>query len=115
MGSLGNESSLLAAGTFALFSESVGLFLVLLTDLVEPLHVLEEFRASLQGDEKLCFFAISSVVRGLDSDRLGLDFLERSVVVPRHVFKVSKYSKNKRPKRSLNSFIRSAAESFTKL
>jgi hypothetical protein len=29
----------------------------------------------------------------LDSDRLGLDFLERSVVVPRHVFKVSKYSK----------------------
>jgi len=47
MGILGNESSLLAAGTFALFSESVGLFLVLLTDLIEPLHVLEEFRASL--------------------------------------------------------------------
>ena len=47
MGSDGSVRSLLAGGVFALLSESVGLFLVLLTDLVEPLHVLEEFRASL--------------------------------------------------------------------
>ena len=93
MGRSGAGDSLLSGGGFALFSKSVGLFLVLFTNLIEPLHVLEEFRASLKGNEKLCFLAVSSVVGGLDSDRLGLDFLESGVVVPRHVFKVSNFSK----------------------
>ena len=87
MGKVHLKLSVLLSGIFALLSKSVRLLLVLLTDFVEPLHVLEELRASLQGNEKLCFFAVSSIVRGLDSDRLSLDLLERSVVVPRHAEK----------------------------
>lgn len=85
MGRSSSGDSFLGDGGFALFSKSVGLFLVLFTDLIEFLHVLEEFGASLKGNEKLCFLAISSVVGGLDSDRLGLDFLECGVVVPDQV------------------------------
>jgi hypothetical protein len=76
---LGPASSL---RSLALLSEGAGLLFVLLTDFVEPLHVLEEFRASLKGDEKLCLLAVATVVRGLHSDRLSFDFLERGIVVP---------------------------------
>jgi len=47
MGSEQLGGSLLVGGILALLSERVGLLLVLLTDFIEPLHVLEEFRASL--------------------------------------------------------------------
>lgn len=57
-----------------------GLF-VFLTDLVEFLHVLEEVRTPLKGDEKLCLFAVASVVGCLNRDGLGSDLCEASVVV----------------------------------
>lgn len=60
----------------------VGSLLVLLTDLVELPHVLEEVWASLKGDEELGLLAIASVVGGLNCDGLGSDFLESRVVVP---------------------------------
>ena len=58
-----------------------GLF-VLLTDLVKLPHVLEKVGASLEGNEKLGFLAIASIVRGLNCDGLGSDLLESGVVVP---------------------------------
>ena len=57
----------------------LGDFLVFLSDLVELSHVLLEVRAFLQGDEQLCFLAISS--GSLDSNGLGFDFLESGIVV----------------------------------
>jgi len=47
---------------FALLSQRAGLLFVLFTDLIEPLHVLEELGAPLKGDEKLCLLAVASVV-----------------------------------------------------
>jgi len=73
--------------SFALLSQSGRLLLILLTDFVEPLHVLEELGAPLKGDEKLCLLAVASVVRGLYSDRLSFDLLERGVVVPDQVLR----------------------------
>ena len=60
----------------------VGGLFVLLADLVKLPHVLEKVGASFQGDEKLGFLAIASVVRGLNCDGLGSDLLESGVVVP---------------------------------
>ena len=60
----------------------VGGLLVLFTNLVELAHVLEEVGASLESDEELGLLAIASVVRGLNCDGLGSDFLESRVVVP---------------------------------
>lgn len=61
----------------------VGSLFVLFTDLIELLHVFEEVGASLEGDEKLCFLAVASIVRGLNCDGLGSDLLECGVVVPK--------------------------------
>ena len=66
----------------------LGDFLVLLSDLVELSHVLLEVRAFLQGDEQLCFLAISSV--SLDSDGLGFDFLESGIVISIQESKVNR-------------------------
>jgi hypothetical protein len=38
-----------------------GVLFVLFSDLVELLHVLKEIRTSLQGDEKLCLLAVTSL------------------------------------------------------
>ena len=56
-------------------------FLVLFSNLVEFLHVLEEILTSGKGDEELCLLAISS--RALDCDGFGFDLLEGGVVVSR--------------------------------
>ena len=70
-------------GVLLFLLELVGGLLVLLTDLVELLHVLEEVWASLESDEKLGLLAVSaSVVGCLDSDGLGSDLLEGGIVVP---------------------------------
>ena len=58
-----------------------GLF-ILLADLVELPHVLEEVGAPLQRDEELSLLAIAPIVRGLNCDGLGSDLLECGVVVP---------------------------------
>lgn len=71
-----------------LFLKLVGSLLVLLTDLVELLHVLEEVWAPLESDEKLCLLAVASVVRGLNCDGLGSDLLECGIVVPRSQNKI---------------------------
>ena len=60
--------------------------LVLLADLVELLHVLEEVGAPLEGDEELGLLGVAAlgvgaVAGGLDGDGLGSDLLECSVVV----------------------------------
>ena len=57
----------------------LGDFLVLLSDLVELFHVLLKVGTLLQGDEQLCFLAISSV--SLHSNGLSFDFLESGIVV----------------------------------
>ena len=56
-----------------------GKCVVFLTDLVELLHVLLEIRAFLQCDEQLGLLAIPSIA--LHSDCLGLNFLERGIIV----------------------------------
>ena len=61
--------------------ELVGVLFVLLADLVELPHVLEEIRRSLESNEKLRLLAIASIVRSLNCDGLGSDFLECGVVV----------------------------------
>ena len=66
-----------------LFLKLVGSLLVLLADLVELLHVLEEVGASLKSDEELSLLAVPPVVRGLNCDGLGSDFLECGIVVPK--------------------------------
>ena len=43
-----------------LFLKLVGSLFVLLTDLVELFHVLEEVWAPLESDEKLCLLAVAS-------------------------------------------------------
>ena len=60
-----------------------GSLFVLFANLVELLHVLEEVRASLKSDEELSLLAVPPVVRGLNCDGLGSDFLECGVVVPK--------------------------------
>jgi len=57
----------------ALLSEGACLLLIFFTDLVEFLHVLEEFGASLKSNEELCLLAVSTVVGGLHCNRLGFD------------------------------------------
>lgn len=74
--------SLSSGGVLGLFLELVGGPFVLLADLVELPHVLEEVGASLEGDEELSLLAITPVVRSLNCDGLGSDFLECGVVVP---------------------------------
>ena len=65
--------SLGLSDVLGLLLKLVGGLFVLLADLVELPHVLEEIWASLEGDEKLCFLAIASVVGGLNCDGLGSD------------------------------------------
>jgi len=67
--------------------ELVGGLFVLLANLVELPHVLEEVRAPLQGDEELGLLAVASVVRGLNCDGLGSDLLESGVVVPDEILR----------------------------
>ena len=74
--------SLSSGGVLGLFLELVGGPFVLLADLVELPHVLEEVGGSLEGDEKLGLLAVAPVVRSLNCDGLGSDFLECGVVVP---------------------------------
>lgn len=65
------------------FSDSLSIFggksLVLLSDLVELSHVLEEIWASLQCDEELCLLAITFL--SLDSDSSCSDLLECCILV----------------------------------
>ena len=80
---LPRSGSLLSSGAILGFLlELVGGLFVLLANLVELPHVLEEVRAPLQGDEELGLLAVASVVRGLNCDGLGSDLLESGVVVP---------------------------------
>ena len=72
----------LSGAILGLFLELVGGLFILLADLVEFPHVLEEVGASLERDEKLRLLAIAPVVRGLNCDGLGSDLLECGVVVP---------------------------------
>ena len=69
------------AGLLGLLLELASGLLVLLANLVEFLHVLEELWASLESDEKLCLLAVTAVVRGLDGNGLSSDLLECGVVV----------------------------------
>ena len=69
------------AGFLGLLLELASGLLVLLANLVEFLHVLEELWASLESDEKLCLLAVTAVVRGLDGNGLSSDLLECGVVV----------------------------------
>jgi len=57
-----SSHSLGSGGVLGLFLKLNGVLLVLLADLVELPHVLEEVGASLKSDEKLGFLAITSVV-----------------------------------------------------
>ena len=79
---LWTNSSLSGSSVLGLLLELVGGLFVLLTDLVELPHVLEELGASLERDEELRLLAVASVVRGLNCDGLGSDFCECGVVVP---------------------------------
>jgi hypothetical protein len=54
--------SLGLSAVLGLFLKLVGGLFVLLADLVKLPHVLEKVGASFQGDEKLGFLAIASVV-----------------------------------------------------
>ena len=74
-----HADSLGSGGVLRLFLKLAGVLLVLLTDLVELPHVLEEVGGSLEGDEKLGLLAVASVVRSLNSDRLRPDLLECGV------------------------------------
>ena len=65
--------------------EFASCLLIFFADLVELLHVLEEVRAPLQGDEKLGFLTVTSVVGGWNCDRLGSDLFEASIVVSREM------------------------------
>lgn len=66
--------------------ELVGGLFILFANFIELLHVLEEIWASLESNEKLGLLAITAVVRGLDSDGLGPDFLECGIIVSDKVF-----------------------------
>ena len=59
----------------------VGGLLVLLSDVVELLHVLEELVAPAQRDEELGLLAVAAVARGLHSNGLRADLLESGVLV----------------------------------
>lgn len=61
--------------------ELVGGLFILFANFIEFLHVLKEIWASLESNEKLGLLAITAVVRGLDSDGLGPDFLECGIIV----------------------------------
>ena len=79
--------SLGSSAVLGLLLHLVGGLFILFADLVELPHVLEEVRASLERDEKLGLLAVAPVVRGLNCDGLGSDFLESGVVVPRRATK----------------------------
>lgn len=81
------KRSLGGSGVLGLFLELVGVLFVLLADLVELPHVLEEVRRSLESNEELRLLAIASVVRSLNCDGLGSDFLECGVVVSNKVLR----------------------------
>lgn len=59
---LSGSHSLGSCGVLGLFLKLNGVLLVLLSDLVELPHVLEEVGASLESDEKLGLLAITPVV-----------------------------------------------------
>jgi len=67
----------------------VGGLLVLLADFVKFLHVLEEVGTPAQRDEELGLLAITAVVRGLHSNGLSANLMERSVLVPKKKQRVS--------------------------
>jgi hypothetical protein len=69
-------------GFLGLLLNLVGGLLVLLADFVELLHVLEEVGAPAQRNEQLGLLAIAAVVRGLHSNGLGANLVERSILVP---------------------------------
>jgi len=78
---------------FSFFWLSIGLSgsilgsesLVLFSDFIEFLHVLEEVFTSLQGDEKLCLLAVTS--RPLNSDGSSSNLLECGVIVSNKVLR----------------------------
>ena len=73
------RSLLLLFGSVAFGSKSVVLF----SDLIELLHVLEEVRTSLKSDEQLGLLAVSVASWTLHSDGSRSDLLERGIVVSR--------------------------------
>ena len=76
-----------------LFLELVGGLFILFANFIELLHVLEEVWASLESNEKLGLLAITAVVRGLDSDGLGPDFLECGIIVSTQENRISHLSR----------------------
>jgi len=76
-----SSGSLLGSAILGFLLELVGGLFVLLANLVELSHVLEEVGAPLQSDEELGLLTVASVVRGLNCDGLGSDLLESGVVV----------------------------------
>lgn len=55
--------------------------LVLFTNVVELLHILEEIIAAAQCDEQFGLFTVTTVVGGRHSDRFSADFFESGVLV----------------------------------
>ena len=78
-----------SCAVLVLFLKLVSVLFVLLTDLVELPHVLEEVWASLKSNEKLRLLAVAPVVGGLNCDSLGSDLLECGIVVPIKTMKKS--------------------------
>ena len=76
-----------SCAVLVLFLKLVSVLFVLLTDLVELPHVLEEVWASLKSNEKLRLLAIAPIVGGLNCDGLGSDLLECGIVVPDEVLR----------------------------
>ena len=84
--SFGVQRLLISVGFLFLriFLNLVRSLFVLLTDFVEPLHVLKEVGAALKSDEKLGFLAVIPVVRGgLHVNCLGSNRSKRGVIVPK--------------------------------
>lgn len=76
-----------------LLLELAGGLLVLLADLVELLHVLEEVGTPLEGNEELGLLAVTPlVVGGLHRDRLSSNLLEGGVVVSANTSKLERHS-----------------------
>ena len=77
--------SFLCFSCFISFLHLGGESFVLFLNLVEFIHILEEIGASLQSDEQLGFFGVSSL--SLDCDRLSSDLLESSIIVSNKVLR----------------------------
>ena len=85
VGGCGCEAVALSVGLdllLGLLLKLGGVLLVLLANLVELLHVLEEVGAALQRDEQFGLLAVAAVVRRRHRDGFRADLSKCGVVVP---------------------------------